>query len=79
MPTVIMHMASEDAVVGEVDELPKMSDTLVTLKNPRRKDGKDLAYLEQNVTQVIWPINRLTLIEILPGAEEEEIISFVRE
>ena len=40
MPTVIMHMASEDAVVGEVDELPKMSDTLVTLKNPRRKDGK---------------------------------------
>jgi hypothetical protein len=79
MPTIILHMASEDAIVGEVDELPQKNDTLVFIKNPRRKDGKDLTYLDQNVTQVIWPVHKITLIEVIPGAEEEQIISFVRE
>lgn len=79
MPTIIVHLTSEDAVIGEVDDLPQKNDTLVFIKNPRRKDGKDLPYLDQNVTQVIWPIHKITLIEVVPGAEEEQIISFVRE
>ena len=79
MPTIIVHLTSEDAVIGEVDDLPQKNDTLVFIKNPRRKDGKDLPYLDQNVTQVIWPIHKITLIEVVPGADEEQIISFVRE
>ncbi|NMC86219.1 MAG: hypothetical protein GYA58_13130 [Anaerolineaceae bacterium] len=79
MPTIIIHLANEDAVVGEVENLPGKSDTMVFVKNPRRKDGKDLPYLEQNVTQVVWPMHKITLIEVVPGAEDEEIISFVRE
>jgi hypothetical protein len=79
MQTIIVHLANEDAVVGEVEELPQKNDTLVFLKNPRRKDGKDLPYLDQNVTQVIWPVHKVSLIEVVPGAEEEQIISFVRE
>jgi hypothetical protein len=79
MPTIIIHLANEDAVVGEVENLPGKSDTMVYVKNPRRKDGKDLPYLEQNVTQVVWPMHKITLIEVVPGAEDEEIISFVRE
>jgi hypothetical protein len=79
MQTIIVHLANEDAVIGEVEDLPQKNDTLIFLKNPRRKDGKDLPYLDQNVTQVIWPIHKITLIEVVPGAEEEQIISFVRE
>jgi hypothetical protein len=79
MPTIIIHLANEDAVVGEVENLPGKSDTMVFVKNPRRKDGKDLPYLEQNVTQVVWPMHKITLIEVVPGAEDEDIISFVRE
>lgn len=79
MPTVYVHVTSEDALVGEVDELPVKTDNLMTLKNPRRKDGKDVSYLEQNVTHIILPIHRITFIEVLPGAEEDQIISFVRE
>jgi hypothetical protein len=79
MQTIIVHLANEDAVVGEVEELPQKNDTLVFLKNPRRKDGKDLPYLDQNVTQVVWPVHKISLIEVVPGAEEEQIISFVRE
>ncbi len=79
MPSVIVHFANEDAVMGEIDKLPGMADQLILLKNPRRKDGKDLPNLERNVSQVIWAIHRITFIEIVPSGDEEEIISFVRE
>jgi hypothetical protein len=79
MPTLLIHIMNEDPVMGEVEEMPSLTDNLLYLKNPRRRDGKDLPYLEQNVTHVIWPMSRINYIEIIPGAEEEEIISFVRE
>lgn len=79
MPTVILHISNEEPVIGEMNELPAMSDTMVQLKNPRRRDGKDLHYLEQNVTEVIWTIQRINFIEIMPTAEDDDIISFVRE
>ena len=76
---VMLHIAGEDPIVGEVEELPKLADTLIIINNPRRKDGKDIHYLETNVTQVIWPMERINFIEVLPGEEEERIIGFVRE
>ncbi len=79
MPSLVLHIANEDPVVGEVDALPSPSDILVIIKNPRKRDGKDLNYLEPNVTTVIWPMNRINFIEVLPTSEEEEIITFVRE
>ncbi len=79
MPTVLIHILNEDPVVGELDKLPEPGDTLIVVKNPRRRDGKDLFYLEANVSTVLWPMHRLVLIEVMPSAEEEEIIGFVRE
>ncbi len=76
--TVILHLGNQAPVVGEIDELPKPTDNLILLSNPRTREGKDLPYIEPNVTRVIWPISMITLIEILE-AEEEEIIGFVRE
>jgi hypothetical protein len=68
-----------DPVVGEVEELPSPSDTLISVNNPRRLDSKDLHYLAENVVTVYWPIERLNFIEVMGGKEEEEIIGFVRE
>ncbi len=79
MPTVIIHLNNEDPILGEVDTLPTPTDTLIILKSPRLKDGKDLRNLEVNVTMAIWPISRVNFIEVLPSGEEEEIITFVRE
>ncbi len=76
---VILHIAGENAIAGEIEELPKLSDTLIVVSNPRTREGKDLHYIEPNVSKVIWPINKLTLIEVLEGAEEEKIIGFVRD
>ena len=79
MPTVLIHIANEDPVMGEVDQLPGLTDTNLLVKNPRRRDGKDLPNLQGNVTQVIWPVARISFIEIVPGEGEEQIIGFVRE
>lgn len=79
MVSVLVHIHNEDPVLGEMDALPGVTDTLVIVKNPRRKDGKDVQYLEANVSTVIWPLTRVTFIEVMPSNEEEDIISFVRE
>ena len=79
MQTVLIHMLNEDPILGEVDEIPAPGDTLILVKNPRRKDGKDIYFLDANVTSVLWPVFRVSFIEIMPSGEEEEIIGFVRE
>jgi hypothetical protein len=77
--TVLIHIANEDPVVGEIDELPAPSDTSLRVQNPRKRDGKDLHYLQNDVTTVIWPWSRISFLEILPSGAEDEIIGFVRE
>jgi len=77
--SVILHISGEPSILGEVEELPKPTDTLLIISNPRLRDGKDLHYLEHNVVKVIWPIDKVNLIEILESEEEEHLIGFVRE
>lgn len=77
--TLVVHILNSDAVLGETDELPTASDTMIVIKNPRRLDGKDLHYLAENVITVYWPIERINFVEVLSEGEEEQIIGFVRE
>jgi len=77
--TLILHVAGEMPVAGEVEELPKTTDTLLVVSNPRLRDGKELHYIDTSVVKVIWPIDRITLIEVLESEEQEKIIGFVRE
>jgi len=77
--TLVVHIQNSDPVVGECEQLPGPSDTMVVIKNPRRMDGKDIHYLAENVLTVYWPIDRIHFIEVLSEGEEEEIIGFVRE
>jgi len=77
--TIILHVSGEAAISGEIDELPKNTDTIITVSNPRLRDGKDIHYIEPNVVKVIWPMAKIALIEILESEEEENLIGFVRE
>ena len=77
--SVIVHIAGEPSIVGEIEELPQNTDTIITISNPRLRDGKDVHYIEPNVTKVIWPLAKIALIEVLESAEEENLIGFVRE
>ena len=77
--SIILHIIGESSILGEIEELPKPTDTIITVTNPRLRDGKDIHYLEHNVVKVIWPIDKIGLIEILENEEEENLIGFVRE
>ena len=77
--SVILHISGQPSIIGEVEELPKLTDTIIMVNNPRLRDGKDIHFLEQNVVKVIWPMTQITLIEVLDNTEEESLIGFVRE
>jgi hypothetical protein len=78
--TLILHIANEEPIVGEAEHMPSSSDTAIILQNPRRRDGKDMPNLTAaNVTTVIFPINRMTFVEVMPSEEEEKIFGVVRE
>jgi hypothetical protein len=76
---ILLHISGEEPIVGEVEELPQPNDTVLTVINPRRRDGKDLHYIDSRAVKVVWPLERISFIEILGGEEEEQIIGFVRE
>jgi hypothetical protein len=77
--SVIVHISNEEPIVGEIDELPSPGDSVLILSNPRKRDGRDVTFLADNVTTVIWPWDRLSFVEIMPSISDEEIIGFVRE
>jgi hypothetical protein len=76
---ILLHISGEEPIAGEVEELPQPNDTVLTVINPRRRDGKDIHYIDSRAVKVVWPLERISFIEILGGEEEEQIIGFVRE
>jgi len=76
---VILHISGEEPIIGEIGEMPNPGDTLLTVSNPSKRDGKELPYLDRDVTVVIWPWDKINFLEIVPSEAEEEIIGFVRE
>ena len=77
--SVIIHIGNEDPIQAEMDVLPSPTDTIVILRNPRRRDGKSIHYLQDDVISVVWPISQISFMEILPAEGDKEIISFVRD
>jgi hypothetical protein len=78
--TVIVHLVNEDPVLAEVEKMPELGDTNVQVLYPRRIDGKPIHYLSDSATMVIFPMHRISSIEIV-GEEraEEGEITFYRE
>jgi hypothetical protein len=58
--TILVHITNEDPVVGEIEAMPDPKDTLIVVKNPRRRDGKDVHYLGEGITTVVWPVSRIS-------------------
>jgi hypothetical protein len=77
--TILLHIMNEDAVVGEVEELPEAGSQFVAVRSPRLRDGRDVPYLLPETNTVLYPLSRIHSIEILPTEGEEEIVTFIRE
>ena len=88
--SVVVHLAGEDAFVGEIDELPDPSHNYVLLRNIRKRDGKDLTYVTMGATAFLFPWHRITFLETMDevptaasvsanGAPATQILGFFRD
>jgi hypothetical protein len=77
--TILLHIHNEDPVLGEVEELPNPSDNFVLVTNVRKRDGKDVHFVDPAAVSLIFPWSRIGFIEVMPSEEEGEVIGFVRE
>ncbi len=77
--TILVHVLNEDAVVGEVDELPDPHSQFIVINSPRLRDGRDVTYFLPETNTAIYPWHRIHSIEILPQEGEESLVTFVRE
>ncbi len=77
--TVLIHVANEDPIMADVEELPAPTDQAVICSNIRRRDGKDVHYVDAQAVTFMIPWHRIMLLEVMGGEEEGEIVGFVRE
>ena len=79
MQSIILHISNESPILCEVDHYPLPNVPYVTVHNPRKRDGKDVHYLDEEDTSMLVPWHRINFIQLLPSGEEEDVIGFVRE
>ena len=77
---VIIHVAGEEPILAEIEELPKPTDQFLEFSNPRRRDGKSIAYVTTGAKSFIYPWARLSFVEIMSAeSEKQDVIEFFRE
>ncbi|MCC6614116.1 MAG: hypothetical protein IT320_11610 [Anaerolineae bacterium] len=77
--TLFVHLVGDEPFLLEVEELPNPTDTLIIGKHPRRRDNKNVSYILEEVTTVIFPLTRISFLEVMPSGEEEDIFKPFRE
>lgn len=71
MITLLVHINNAEPIKIDVEDMPKPTDFAILGKNPREKTDKDVGWIEEGVTTVMFPWWRVTFIEVLPSAEDE--------
>ena len=77
---VIIHVVGEDPILAEIEELPKPTDQYIEFTNPRRRDGKPIAYVTMGAKSFMYPWHRLSFIEVMSTeSERKDAIEFFRD
>lgn len=75
-----MHIHGEESILCEIETMPQPSDNFVVIFNPKRKDGKPIPTIEDNVTSVIFPWTRVAYIELFEErSQRENVVGLFRE
>lgn len=70
MFSILVHISNAEPVKLDVDEMPKPTDNCVVGRNPRERSDKELIWIDEGVTTVIFPWHRINYIQVLPSGEE---------
>jgi hypothetical protein len=77
--TIILHIMGEDPVLAEIEQDPLPGDAFLRVSNMRKRDGKEVPYLQSGVQSVIFPWHRITFVEMMPSEEERSnVVDFFR-
>lgn len=71
MISLIIHIANQDPVKVDVDEIPGPTDTCIIGRNPRERSDKELPWIDEGVTTIIVPWWRINYVQVLPTGEEQ--------
>ena len=71
MITLLLHVANQEPVKVEVDELPKPTDNAIIGKNPRERNDKEFPWVEEGVSVVIFPWWRINYVQVLPSPDDQ--------
>jgi hypothetical protein len=77
--TVLIHIANDEPILADVEETPDPNALAVICTNIRRRDGKDINYVDRDAVQFFIPWHRIGLLEVIGAEEEAKVIGFVRE
>lgn len=78
--TVLIHIANQEAILAEMDELPESNAAFITCSNPRMKDGKPVNYIDAEATKFLFPWSRISFLEVYPSEEDQtDIETFFRD
>jgi hypothetical protein len=72
MITLLVHIANAEPVKLDVEELPNPLDIVIIGSNPRDRKDREVSWIEEGVTTVIYPWSRINYIEVLPDTEAQE-------
>ena len=76
----LVHIMNDDPIMCELAKLPDPTDLYVTIRNPRRRDGKLMELLADGATSFLYPWTRITFIELFEDeGQKESIVGLFRE
>ena len=71
MISLLLHVSGQEPVKVDVDEMPDPKDMVIIGRNPRERSDKEVIFIEDGVTVVIFPWWRINYVQVLPSTEDE--------
>lgn len=71
MITILIHLNNAEPVKLDVEDVPKPADYAIIGKNPRERGDREVDWLEDGVTTVMFPWWRINFVEVLPSESED--------
>lgn len=76
---VVVHLVNDEPFTAELEELPPPGATYIMLTNPRSREGKHVQWVTAGAYRFMYPLSRISFIEIMMSAQDRDIEPFYRD